>query len=345
MVAMMKEKVIVAMSGGVDSAVAAGLLCQQGYDVIGAFMCLGVTSASEIDEPGIPFYVLDLADAFESVLDYFAGEYAAGRTPNPCAKCNEWLKFGRLLHYADAAGAAWVATGHHARVDTGPDGLAIRRARDRAKDQSYVLFGIPRATLSRILLPIGDIADKDEVRRIAQRLDLPVASKPDSQDICFVSDGRYTDLLASRAPAALRPGSIVDTAGRQVGTHEGVGHFTVGQRRGLRVAAGVPMYVTAIDAASATITIGPREAAASDRLTAAGANWHATPLDEPFKASVQIRYSHEAQPATVCCITNDLFEVRFDKPVHAVTPGQIAAVYDGDRLCGGGWIATAGGGG
>jgi len=353
------------MSGGVDSAVAASLLCEQGYDVTGVFMCLGVADpSSDADDAmrrpaccspeaaedarriarqlGIRFHVIDLAAEFAAVLDYFAAEYAAGRTPNPCAKCNEWLKFGRLLYYADAAGAEYITTGHHARIESHQGAPAILRGRDRAKDQSYVLFGIPGATLGRVLLPIGRIAEKNEVRRIAERLGLSVADKPDSQDICFVTDGRYTDLLASRAPAALRAGPIVDDEGRRVGTHEGVGRFTIGQRRGLRIAAGVPMYVTAIDAASATVTIGSREAAMSDGLIAAGANWHSSPPGEPFAASVQIRYNHEAEAATVHCLDGGRFRVRFDRPVHAVTPGQIAAVYDGDRLLGGGWIESTG---
>ena len=355
------------MSGGVDSSVAASLLQQQGYDVTGVFMCMGLAAPdADPGEPGkkvsccspdavedarriarqlhLPFYVLDFSRQFDAVIEYFAAEYARGRTPNPCAKCNQWLKFGHVLRYADAAGARYVATGHHARIEPTDTGPAIFRARDRRKDQSYVLFGLPRKILSRVRLPIGDVADKAEVRRIARQLDLRVADKPDSQDVCFVGDEGYADILRQRAPGALRPGPILDRGGREVGRHNGIGRFTIGQRRGLGVAAGTPVYVTAIEPESATVTIGPRPAAAARRLLAGGANWHVGPEHVPARGLVQIRYNHEARPAMLRRLDDARFEATFDEPIHAVTPGQIAAVYDGDRLLGGGWIERCGDG-
>lgn len=358
------RRVIAAMSGGVDSSVAAHLLTEQGYDVTGVFMCMGNAGGAvvhvgdvDVESPaccspasaenaraaaralGIGFHVLDFSADFARVIDYFADEYTHGRTPNPCARCNEWLKFGRLLQYADAAGAKFVATGHHARIGATAAGFpALLRALDRAKDQSYVLFGLRREALGRVLLPIGEIASKQEVRRLAQHASLPTAETPESQDICFVHGERYSDLLRRLRPEAFRPGPIVDHLGRQVGEHDGVGNFTVGQRKGVRVAAGVPMYVTAIDAETATVTIGPRDEAAGTTLTADRANWHADVGDKPFRAAVQIRYNHEAQRADVQLLGRDRFSVTFDRPIHAITPGQIAAVYDGDRLLGGGWI-------
>ncbi|HET6429397.1 MAG TPA: tRNA 2-thiouridine(34) synthase MnmA [Phycisphaerae bacterium] len=345
------DNVLVAMSGGVDSSVAAALLQQAGYDVTGVFLCLGGSVDRDHDTSGccspadqadarrvaealgIDLFVLDAGAEFAGIIDYFADEYAAGRTPNPCVHCNTRIKFSRLIARADALGARYVATGHHARRI----GAAIHRAAD--KDQSYALFGIAREHLGRILLPIGDVTDKARVRRIAADLHLPVADKPDSQEICFVS-GDYVELLRQRRPDALRPGKIVDASGNVLGTHEGVGHFTVGQRRGLRVAAGAPLYVTHIDAATATVTVGPKEQTLSACLSAGDANWHG---DRPavgarFDATVQIRYNHAGAPGRVRVTAPDAFTVDFDRPVSAVTPGQAAVVYDGDRLLGGGWI-------
>ncbi len=367
---MVTEKVILALSGGVDSAVAGHLLAGEGLEVIGVHMCLGVgRHGADADAPaidgdsaarpvccspeaaadarrvagqlGIPFYVLDFAREFDAVIDYFAAEYARGRTPNPCARCNEWLKFGKLLTYADAVGAAYVATGHYARIVHTDAAPAICRARDRAKDQSYVLFGLAAGVLPRVRLPVGEVAEKAAIRRMARELGLRVADKPDSQDVCFAAGGDYSDILRLRAAGAMRPGAIVDQAGHEVGTHQGVGRFTIGQRRGIGVAAGEPMYVIGIDVAAATITIGPRAATLGRHLVAAEANWHADVGKSPFRAEVQIRYNHRACPATVDPDGPGRFAVAFDRPIHAITPGQIAAVYQGDRLLGGGWIESA----
>ena len=352
-----KDKVLVAMSGGVDSAVAAGLLLRDGYHVTGVFMCLGAAAApdgaprgcctpQDADDArraaqtlGISLYVLDLADAFGPIIDNFVAEYARGRTPNPCIHCNSLVKFGRLVHRADSLSVRYVATGHHARIVRGASGPCIGRGSARGKDQSYALFGIDRSVLGRILLPVGLLADKDRVRQIAAELGLALHDKPDSQDVCFVPDGDYTQLIETRAPAAMRPGEIVDQGGRVVGTHAGYARYTIGQRRGLRVAAGEPMYVTAIDPDQARVTIGPRDCLMSDHLTASDANWHAD-VPGQFDAMVQIRYNHRGVAGRVTVTGPETFEVHFAQPVSAITPGQGAVVYDdkNETLLGGGWI-------
>lgn len=347
------QKVIVATSGGVDSAVAAALLKRQGAEVTGVFLCLGraaeavsrgCCSADDAadarrvaDKLSIDLHVIDAGAAFEDIIGEFAAEYARGRTPNPCIRCNAEIKFARLLKLADSLGARYVASGHHARVVRRDGRPAIARARDAGKDQSYALFALPRDWLERILLPIGELDDKAAVRRIAAELGLPVHDKPDSQEICFVDGDDYSPILAARAPQALRAGPIVNAAGGVLGRHDGYGRFTIGQRRGLAVAAGAPVYVTAIDAASATVTLGPREALLRTGLSASRASWQ-QPVGDRFRAAVQIRYTHRAAAGTVRRSGADRFEVDFDSPVSAVTPGQGAVVYDGDVVLGGGWI-------
>ena len=348
------KKVLLAMSGGVDSSVAAAMLRDEGYDVTGVFMCLGragadadsrgccspqdAADARRVAEAlGIHLYVLNLADEFEPIIDYFLAEYARGRTPNPCIHCNALIKFGRLVRQADSLGIDYVATGHHARRVEFGGAPAFARARATAKDQSYALFAVARETLGRVLLPIGEVDDKQQVRRIARDLGLDVHDKPDSQEICFVPNDDYVALLRERLPDALRSGEIVDSGGRVLGHHDGYARFTIGQRRGVRVAAGEPMYVTHIDPAGARVTIGPRQEVMTRRLRAAAANWHCDVPDE-FDAAVQIRYNHRGQPGRVRRIAADAFEVEFAEDVSAVTPGQAAVVYDGDRLLGGGWI-------
>ena len=348
---------MVAMSGGVDSSVAAARLLRAGYDVVGAFLCLGGPAGEPVGERGgccgprdaadakrvaaalgIHLEVLRLADAMGEIIDYFADEYAAGRTPNPCIHCNARLKFGRLMDYADRVGARCVATGHHARLVSGPAGPAIARARALGKDQSYALFAIPRERLGRVLLPIGELDDKAEVRRIARELGLAVHDKPDSQEICFVADDDYVSLLRARRPDALRPGRIVNSRGDLLGSHEGYARFTVGQRRGLGIGGlKEPLYVLRIDPATGDVTVGPRAEALGTRLTACGANWHANVPDE-FDATVQVRYNHRGAPARVRVTGAGRFAVEFAEGVHAITPGQAAVAYDGDRLLGGGWI-------
>ena len=348
-------KVIVAMSGGVDSAVAASMLIDAGYDVTGVFMCLGNAGGADTASRGccspadaadarlvanmlgIDLFVLDLSDAFEPLIADFAAQYAAGRTPNPCIGCNTHIKFGRLLDRADSLGVDYIATGHYARIIDFEGSAAIARGRAGGKDQSYALFGIPRGVLGRILLPVGDVDDKSSLRRVARELGLAVHDKPDSQEICFAPDDDYVSILAARAPEALTPGDIIDSSGAVLGQHEGYGRYTIGQRRGLRIAAGVPMYVTKIDPVSATVTIGPRDEVMSSSLTASGANWHAD-VPERFPATAQIRYNHRGQSAEVRITGDDTFAVEFAEPVGAITPGQAVVVYDGERMLGGGWI-------
>lgn len=347
-----QRRVIVAMSGGVDSSVAASLLLRQGYDVTGVFLCLGNAEAAGggccspqdaadarrvAQQLGIPLYVVNVADALEPIIERFVAQYAAGRTPNPCVLCNSAIKFGRLLNYADTLGAQYVATGHYARLARYGESPVIERAAALEKDQSYALFAVERAHLGRILLPVGELPDKSTTRRIARELSLNVHDKPDSQEICFVPDDDYPALLAQRCPQALRPGPIVDSAGRELGRHDGYARFTIGQRRGLRVAAGVPMYVTAIDPATAAVTIGPLSQVQSRRLCADDANWH-TDVPAEFRAIVQPRYNNRGAPATIRITSPTAFDVEFDEPATAITPGQAAVVYDGRRLLGGGWI-------
>lgn len=353
-----KGKVLMGMSGGVDSAVGAALLVEQGWEVTGAFVCMGRAAEADLGSSGccspqdaadarrvagllgVDLFVLDATADFERVIDAFAAEYAAGRTPNPCIGCNRDIKFGRLLRRARDLGFDAVATGHYARVVARRGAPALARARALEKDQSYVLFELPREALGRLVLPLGDLESKAEVRAHARRLGLPVHDKPDSQEICFVPDGDHAAVLAARAPAALTPGPIVDQAGRVVGRHQGYGRYTVGQRRGLGVAAGERRYVTAVDAASATVTIGPREATRAAGLTAARATWHGE-LDAEGRATVQVRYGHRGTPARLGGAGGPRFEVTFEAPVEAVAPGQAAVAYDGDVLLGGGWIERA----
>ncbi len=343
------------MSGGVDSAVAASLLIDAGYEVTGVFMCLGSAGGADTGSRGccspadaadarrvaemlgIDLFVLDMSDAFAPLIAKFAAEYAAGRTPNPCIHCNTLIKFGRLLARADSLGVDYIATGHYARVVDFQGRPAIARAAAGGKDQSYALFGISRDVLGRILLPVGEIEDKTAVREIARGLGLIVCDKPDSQEICFAPDDNYVSILASLAPEALVAGDIIDSSGTVLGQHEGYGRFTIGQRRGLRIAAGIPMYVTKIDPGQGTIMIGPRDEVMSRHLKAGDANWHAD-VPEQFSATVQIRYNHRGAQAEVRLTGDETFEAEFHEPVNAITPGQAAVIYEGDRLLGGGWI-------
>ena len=349
------QKVIAAMSGGVDSSVAAALLKQAGAEVVGVFLCLGRAGAADsvsrgccsaddaadarrvAEKLGIELHVIDAGAAFEGIIDEFAAEYARGHTPNPCIRCNAEVKFARLMKLADALGARYVASGHYARIVSRGGRQAVARARAVEKDQSYALFAVNGEWLGRVVLPIGELDGKAEVRRIAGASGLAVHDKPDSQEICFVDGDDYSVILAERAPEALRPGRIVDAEGRELGRHEGYGRFTIGQRRGLGVAGGVPLYVTAIDPETATVTLGPREALMRTHLAASRAVWQ-QPVGESFRAAVQIRSTHRGAAATVRRRGEGRFEVEFDAPVSAITAGQAAVVYDGEVVLGGGWI-------
>jgi len=372
---MSEEKVLVAMSGGVDSSVAAHLLKEQGCAPVGVFMRSGVTLREDAGSPGrvgmprccsaedasdarrvagqldIPFYVLNFAADFERLIDHFCAEYGRGRTPNPCILCNRDMKFGRLFEYADALGARCVATGHYARVEweAGPGAPGLKRGLDRDKDQSYVLFPLPPERLERVRLPLGEMT-KGEVREIARDLGLAVRDKPESQEICFVT-GTIGDLIRQRRPDLVRPGPILDLEGNELGRHDGIVRFTIGQRRGLGIALGEPRYVVAIRPETAAVVVGPAEALNRAGLVAEDVVWHERVPAEPIRAEVQIRYQHAAAPAWVTRLDSSSdagepvrpgrAEVRFDEPQRAVTPGQAAVFYRDDRVLGGGWIAES----
>lgn len=389
-----KPKVLVAMSGGVDSSVAAALLVHEGYEVVGAFMRLGSPGESldtlEIDQPAacdpakvkighqgccsindaadarlvaaqlsIPFYVVNFKKDFGRIIDYFVDEYASGRTPNPCVRCNDWLKFGKLHQYAQQIGAQFVASGHYARVDRSGTHAALLRGVDHSKDQSYVLFGMPREQLAGTLLPIGGF-EKPYVRDLAEKFGLPTFDKPDSQEICFVPDNDYAGLVERRRPEVSRPGPIKDQHGTVVGQHAGQHHFTIGQRRGVGVALGYPIYVVNKDAASNSVTVGPHEMLLCARCEVSEANWLADiPEDCPedwFPVFAKFRYNTPAQPAHARILPaspegtqthsgrRGRFEVRFETPQAAVAPGQAMVLYDAqrpERVLGGGWITRA----
>jgi tRNA-specific 2-thiouridylase len=354
------QRVVLAMSGGVDSSVAAYLLKARGYDVVGLFMrtgayaegeerraktCCSVADAVDAqrlaDRLDIPFFVLDFEREFSRIKDYFADEYLGGRTPNPCVMCNIWLKFGRLWEYGKQVGADFVATGHYARIAQAPDGSKrVARGLDRAKDQSYVLFGLASELLDRVLFPIGEFA-KADVRAIALEQKLPVHDKPESQEICFVPDDDYLHFVQERRPDRDTSGAMVDESGQVLGTHAGIEGFTIGQRRGLGIAVGSPRYVVQIESATRTITVGKRESLAKSGLEASRFNWQGPAPDGPTPCLAQIRAQHAAVASTVIPLPNGEARVVFDSPQTAVTPGQVVAVYQDDLVLGGGWIERA----
>jgi tRNA-specific 2-thiouridylase len=346
------------MSGGVDSSVAASLLKDQGHEVIGLFMRTGThagtaerraktcCSASDAldaravaDRLDLPFYALDFEDDFARIMDDFADEYLAGRTPNPCVRCNVWLKFGKLWDYGRQVGADFVATGHYAQIGRDGEGRPrIARGLDRAKDQSYVLAGLEADVLPHVLLPVGGFR-KEEIRERARALGLPVHDKPDSQEICFIPDHDTAAFVRGRRPERETSGVVVASDGRELGRHDGIEAFTIGQRRGLGVpTSGVPQYVVHIEPATKAVTIGPRSALERGGLEASRFVWQATAPDGPLPCLAQIRSRHTAVPATVEPLDHGRARVRFDAPQSAIAPGQLVAVYEGDLLLGGGWI-------
>ncbi len=361
--------IAVAMSGGVDSSTVAALLARQGWQVIGFTMQLwnqrrlpelateaatgrccsldDVYDARRVAEQiGVPFYVVNYERQFEaSVVEPFVREYLAGRTPIPCTLCNNFIKFASFLEMADAAGAERVATGHYARVawDEASGRWQLRRAVDAAKDQTYFLFGLTQEQLGRTLFPLGEYA-KPRVRELAREMGLAVAEKGDSQEICFVPNGDYAAFLSAwlrekGVGGAEAAGEIVSASGERLGEHAGVHHFTVGQRRGLGIAAGEPLYVIATDAATQRVVVGPDAGLYRETLAAGGVNWVSiAPPETPLRAQVKIRNKHEAAWATVEPEGPGRVAVRFDGAQRAVTPGQAAVFYDGDLVLGGGWI-------
>ena len=353
------QRVVVAMSGGVDSSVAALLLHEAGYDVVGVTLrlyteervdalgranrCCGVEDVEDARRVcqvlGVPHYVVNAEKEFERfVVDEFVREYQRGRTPHPCIACNDRMKFDFLLQRALALDAPFIATGHYARRVVDTDGAArLLKAADPGKDQSYVLFGLTQAQLAHTLLPLGDFP-KAQVRDLARRHGLPVADKPDSQEICFIPSGDYRAFVAERVTP--RPGRIVDVDGNVLGEHQGVESFTIGQRRGLGIPGVEPRYVVAIDADEALVVVGPADALEQRVLRAARVNWIAgAPPSGPVAASVKIRYKAHDAPATLVP-HGDWAEVCFAEPQRAITPGQAAVFYRGDEVIGGGFIES-----
>jgi len=353
------ERLVVAMSGGVDSTVVAYGLAEAGHPLVGMFMRNGV----HVDEAeaakksccslgdardarmvaaklGIPFQAVDLAGEFGGIIEHFVAEYGRGRTPNPCAVCNRDLKMGKLLEFADELGAAGVATGHYARIAVVDGRAVVRRGVDTRKDQSYQLFAVPESHLARTATPLGGF-DKPHVRELARAAGLRTSAKPDSQEVCFIPSNDYRKLLAERG-VALHPGDLVDVFGNRLGTHQGTEHFTIGQRRGLGVATGVPLFVVEIHPEEGLVVLGTLADCKAVSLVADDLNWIGfdVPSDGTVRAEVQYRYHCTPAPATIV-VRGDVAEVHFDEPQVAVAPGQGAAFYQGDRLLGGGWIAAA----
>lgn len=350
-------RIVVAMSGGVDSSTTAALMVEAGFDVVGVTLqlydhgeavqrkgacCAGqdIYDARRVaDTLGIPHYVLDYESRFrQQVMDDFADSYLRGETPIPCVRCNQTVKFKDLLGTAKDLGAEAMVTGHYVRRVDGPDGPELHRAADHGKDQSYFLFATTRPQLDFLRFPLGGM-DKAETRRHAERFGLPVADKPDSQDICFVPNGSYAQVVERLRPGALDAGEIVDLDGRVLGAHDGIINFTVGQRRGLGVAAGEPLYVVKIDPAAKRVIVGPKEALLCPEIGVSELNWlTAEPLGEEPRA-VQVKVRSATQPVSASIHAGDgRVRVRFDEPQPGVAPGQACVVYDGNRVLGGGWI-------
>ena len=385
------SRVVLAMSGGVDSSVAAHLLLEQGHEVVGVFMrhgeespvacgvepggehssaarspnlqlpilqqrpdhkqgCCSASDAEDgrrvADRLNIPFYALNLQEEFQQIIDYFVDEYTQGRTPNPCVMCNNWLKFGKLFDYADSIGAEYVATGHYARLmadgrcqlaDGGKTAsLSIHRGVDLDKDQSYVLFGIERELLPRMLLPVGGY-EKPAIRAIATQLGLRVAEKKDSQEICFVTSGKHDEFVQARAGHD-RGGEIVTNEGLTVGQHNGIERFTVGQRKGLGVAMGERYFVVRIEPQTNKVVIGRHDELGRTELTAQRTNWQCEVPEGPFRCLAKIRYNAQPREATATVLPDQRLKVVFDEPRFGVAPGQAVVCYAGDHMLGGGWI-------
>lgn len=357
----MKNKtVVVGMSGGVDSSVAACLLKSQGYHVIGVTMqiwqetdpvvaeeeggCCGLRAVEDArrvaHQLDIPYYVMNFRDEFQkNVIDYFVREYRAGRTPNPCIACNRYVKWESLLQRSRMLGADYIATGHYAGIRQLPGGrYTICRSESLRKDQSYALYNLTQEQLAHTLFPLGGY-DKIRVRELAEDAGLQVAHKPDSQEICFVPDGDYAAFLERETGEPEKPGNFVSMDGTVLGQHRGIGHYTIGQRKGLGISFGEPVFVVAIDPDTNEVMLGRGQDVFTDRLRADKVNYMAVDhLEVGQRVTAKIRYNHEGAPARICHVGEDFFELSFEEPVRAVTPGQAVVLYDEENVLGGGTI-------
>jgi tRNA-specific 2-thiouridylase len=358
---MSKGRILVALSGGVDSAVAAALLVEQGYEVVGAMLRLWAERGPDGDTANrcctpeaverarrvsarldIPFSLIDAEAQFKAqVVDYLIAEYGAGRTPNPCVRCNRTIRFGFLLDRGLAMGVDRMATGHYARVRYVNNGYQLLRGRDTRKDQSYFLHTLSQGQLSHVLFPLGDLIKK-EVRAIARRHGLTVAEQPESQDLCFLANGDYRRFLAQQAPHLFLPGPICDTSGRVLGQHQGLPAYTIGQRKGLGIAVAEPLYVLAVDSAENALVVGTGQELGRDQCVVADVHYVSgeTPA-APFRTTAQIRYRARPVAVTVTPLSPERISVRFDSPQRDITPGQFLVLYDGKVVTGGGSICSA----
>lgn len=359
----MAGRVVLAMSGGVDSSASAVLLKEQGYDVIGLFMrtgshsdepdsrrdnkkgCCSAIDAGDArrvaDRLDIPFYALDFEREFNRIIDYFADEYLKGRTPNPCVVCNTWLKFGQLWTFAQQLDADFIATGHYARTLKGDHGIELHKGDDPEKDQSYVLYGIRKEILDRLIFPVGGYR-KEQIREYAHKAGLgELANKPDSVEICFVPDGDHAKLIRKRRPELATAGNVVDREGNVLGEHDGYERFTLGQRKGLGIATDRKRYVLNILPESKTVVLGDRDDLLASGLSASGVNWLIDTPSEPLRCTAKIRYRNAGSPATVHIDGEGAARVEFDEPQSAITPGQAVVFYNGTQVLGGGWIEDA----
>lgn len=368
-------RVVLAMSGGVDSSASALLLKQQGFEVVGLFMRSGMSAESSCstdlqhvlplaetkahkqgccsasdaadarrvsDALDIPFHAVDFEEGFGRIQDYFADEYLAGRTPNPCVMCNIWLKFGKLWDFAQQIDAQYIATGHYAQLLARPEAngsIGLYRGLDGTKDQSYVLFGIEPELLEKILFPVGGYT-KHDIRQLAAEAGLRTANKPDSQEICFIPDNDYAAFLQRHRGPQETAGELVDTAGNVVGHHDGIQNFTIGQRRGLGVTFGSPRFVVRIEPETRRVVIGTKDELGRSALEADQTNWLVEDLPETFSATAQIRYQHTPAACQVRKLERGRMRVEFNEPQYGVAPGQAVVIYSDDLVLGGGWIAS-----